>query len=258
MSEALQSVLNQNYKHWECIIVNDGSTDDTETVAAKFLTVDSRFKYINKLNGGLSSARNEGIRNAAGEFILPLDADDIIGKEYAKLAVGLLIKCEDVKLVYCNAEKFGAEKGKWQLPDFDYEALLKGNMIFCSAVFRKKDCIAADMYDESMKIGLEDWEFWIRLLNENSKVIKLDGSLFFYRIKNQSMNTTLSKSADDIKYYIYLKHVDIYRRFFKSPIALAEENAKLKSMYKDSLDYKLGNKMINPFRRILSLFKTSK
>jgi glycosyltransferase involved in cell wall biosynthesis len=67
LSEALQSVILQSYSNWECIIVNDGSTDNTENVALKFQEDDERFRYIKKENGGLSSARNHGLSVINGE-----------------------------------------------------------------------------------------------------------------------------------------------------------------------------------------------
>lgn len=87
LPEALQTVLEQTYQNWECIIVNDGSPDNTELVAKEWLAKDSRFKYIYKENGGLSSARNVGIENSKGEFILPLDADDKISNNYLEECV---------------------------------------------------------------------------------------------------------------------------------------------------------------------------
>ena len=86
LDECLQPVLDQTYTDWECIIVNDGSPDHTEEVAKKWLKKDPRFKYIHKENGGLSSARNAGITQAKGEWVLPLDADDKIGNLYLELA----------------------------------------------------------------------------------------------------------------------------------------------------------------------------
>ena len=80
LSETLNSVLNQTYPYWECIIVNDGSTDNTKEVAALFCQKDNRFHYIEKENQGPSIARNTGINASQGEFILPLDADDIIAQ----------------------------------------------------------------------------------------------------------------------------------------------------------------------------------
>ena len=78
LDECLQPVLDQTYTDWECIIVNDGSPDHTEEVAKKWLEKDNRFRYIYKENGGLSSARNAGIREAKGEWIQFLDSDDKI------------------------------------------------------------------------------------------------------------------------------------------------------------------------------------
>jgi len=80
LPDALGSVLAQTFPYWECIIVNDGSPDNTGRVAQEWLAMDGRFKYIEKENGGLSSARNAGLKVALGEYIQFLDADDILEK----------------------------------------------------------------------------------------------------------------------------------------------------------------------------------
>ena len=87
LPETLDSLIAQDYRDWEGIIVNDGSLDNTEEVALTYLKKDRRLKYIKKENGGLSSARNCGIEHASGEFILPLDSDDIIKPEYLSKAI---------------------------------------------------------------------------------------------------------------------------------------------------------------------------
>ena len=74
--KSIESVLSQTYSDWELLIVNDGSTDGSETLVQRFLLY-SRIKLLNKKNGGVSSARNEGIRDAHGDWILFLDADDL-------------------------------------------------------------------------------------------------------------------------------------------------------------------------------------
>ena len=81
LDECLQSVLDQTYQNWECIIVNDGSPDNTEEIALQWTAKDPRFTYLKKENGGLSSARNAGIEVAQGEWIQFLDCDDKIDKE---------------------------------------------------------------------------------------------------------------------------------------------------------------------------------
>jgi len=73
---ALDSVLAQTYRDWECIIVDDGSTDDTAAVADVYVRRDPRFRYIHQANRGLAGARNTGVRNARGDGIQFLDADD--------------------------------------------------------------------------------------------------------------------------------------------------------------------------------------
>ena len=100
LPETLDSLIAQNYKNWEGIIVNDGSPDNTEEIALAYLEKDQRFKYFSKENGGLSSARNYGVKHASGEFILPLDSDDIIKPEYLEKAIEAFEKEPHLKLVW--------------------------------------------------------------------------------------------------------------------------------------------------------------
>ena len=78
LPETLDSVLLQTYSNWECIIVNDGSPDNTDEVVERYVNQDTRFKYVKQQNRGLSTARNIGIERSRGEYILPLDADFVI------------------------------------------------------------------------------------------------------------------------------------------------------------------------------------
>lgn len=78
LGETLRSVLNQTYTHWECILVDDGSTDNTAVIANKYCEKDIRFRYFLKKNQGVSTARNFGIEKSKGDFVIFLDADDIL------------------------------------------------------------------------------------------------------------------------------------------------------------------------------------
>ena len=101
LAEALESVLNQTHQVWECIIVNDGSPDNTEEVAMEWCKKDTRITYLKKANAGLSAARNSGIAIAQAEFILPLDADDKLGYNYISLALKEFELDSTIKVVYC-------------------------------------------------------------------------------------------------------------------------------------------------------------
>lgn len=213
LDECLQSALNQTYKNWECIIVNDGSTDNTAEISKKWTEKDTRFFYFEKENGGVSSARNYGINNSKGNYILPLDGDDYISDNYLEICVDELDKNPNLKLVYGKAEKFGVETGLWNLPNYSFDFLLLINIIFCTAMYRKTDFEQLGGYDENMKHGLEDWEFWIRLLKKGGEVKRNLTCVFYYRTKETSRNTDLYKVEQNINEsynYIFNKHRECY------------------------------------------------
>lgn len=231
LPEALQSVSDQSFSDWECIIVNDGSPDNTESVAKEWCNNDSRFKYLKKENGGLSSARNAGINMAKGEWILPLDADDKIGKDYLKLTIDVMATQPEPGIIYCKADYFGIKDGTWNLEPFDKRNFLIRNQIFCTAFFKKEDWSKVGGYDVNFRNGREDWEFWINLLKTTQKeVIRLDYTGFFYRIKERSMITEFISDKDkilDTEIKIYEKHKDIYSQYFGSYISLLNHNNQM-------------------------------
>ncbi|MGO4906198.1 glycosyltransferase family 2 protein [Flavobacterium sp. W20_MBD1_R3] len=211
LDEALQSVFEQIYMNWECIIVNDGSPDHTEEVTNKWVSKDSRFVYLKKENGGLSSARNAGIKIAKGAYILPLDADDRIASEYLDKAQIYFDK--DYKIIYCQAYFFGNRVEPWLLSDYSYEDILFNNQIFCSAFFKKSDWESVDGYDENLKYGREDWDFWLSILNKDCRVLRLDYVGFFYRQKDISMDVEINSNLEllqETENYIYKKHLKKY------------------------------------------------
>ena len=220
IDECLQSVLGQTYKNWECIIVNDGSPDNTEEVALRWVEKDARFIYLKKENGGLSSARNAGIEKAKGEWILPLDCDDKIGNQYLELASQQFNN--DYTIIYCEAEFFGDRIGKWELPEYNYNNLIQANIIYCSAFFKKNDWLNAKGYDEMLIFGREDWDLWLAILNVNSKVLRLNYIGFYYRRKENSMDVELNLDINKRTYsenYIYKKHLSKYLKYDENAIA---------------------------------------
>jgi glycosyltransferase involved in cell wall biosynthesis len=239
LAEALQSILDQTYTDWECIVVNDGSKDNTEEIAKLWMARDDRFKYIYQDNRGLSSARNTGIIKAQGEFILPLDADDKIAKDYIFLAIDAFKKDSSLKLVYCKAEKFGDEMGVWDLPFFSLENLARQNMIFCSALYRKQDWERVGGYDVNMIYGLEDYEFWIAVLKNGGSVCCLEKIGFYYRIKKSSMEKELNLEKKEFLYrYLSIKHSDFFVEQLGSFIYLNNLNIALKRTHDHNLKSK--------------------
>ena len=213
LDECLESVLAQTYKNLECIVVYDGSPDNTEEIMSFWIKKDERFIYLKKQNGGLAAARNSGILRSKGMFILPLDADDKISENYIEQAVDAILVSETHKLVYGRAFKFGYENEEWKLETYSFEKLKFNNMIYCTALFRKSDWEKIGGYDESGLLGWEDWDFWISLLKHGGEVIYIHDIIFYYRIKEESMIKSLVKNEEmmlEKKAYLFDKHRSIY------------------------------------------------
>jgi len=260
LPETLNSVLAQTTTNWECIIVNDGSTDDTETVAKEWAAKDERFKYIHQQNGGLSAARNTGIESAKGEYILPLDSDDLIGKEYIEKALKAFGADKNIKLVYCLANKFGAENKLWDLVPYTYQNLLINNCIFCSSVYRKSSWQQIGGYNIDFKKGYEDWEFWLRMLDKNSQVYQIPDVLFFYRIRLNSMLVTMQDTdIENARTVIFDRIPAVYKEHFGSYIKQLYEiktlNIEIEKL-KNSNSYKYGNRVLRPFSYLKKLLKS--
>ncbi len=208
--EALESVECQTYLNWECIVVDDGSTDNSKDIALSFCEKDNRFFYIYQENQGPSIARNFGIANSHGRFILPLDGDDKIHKNYVEQAASILNDNNEVKIVYCKAEFFGKASGEWKLEDYNEDLFLIRNCIFCTAMYRRTDYDKTRGYNSIMKEGLEDWEFWISMLELGGIVYKIPKVYFYYRIKEQSRNTDWESKIKMLYPRIMNIHSDMY------------------------------------------------
>lgn len=251
LAETLESVYKQTYINWECIIVNDGSKDNTKEISNKYCQKDSRFKYLEQNNQGLSSARNNGIRYSKGEYILPLDSDDLIGRTYIEKAIEIFKNNKDVKIVYCRAKLFGKMHGEWKLPQYNLENILGSNCIFCTAFYSRKDYDLTSGYNTNMKYGFEDWDFWLSIieLNPQCKVHQIDDILFFYRIRKRSMARLLNEEKlCYLRKTIWKNHVKLYSQNFYSPI----DSFEFKQI-KNSIEYKIGKLILTPIRYILNL-----
>lgn len=225
LPDALDSVLSQTYSNWECIIVDDGSSDNTKEVSKEYLNQDNRFYYIYQENAGLSAARNTGIKNSSGEYILPLDSDDKISPSYLEDSVPILQNNSDIKIVYCNAEYFGEKHGLWEVPDFSLSQILLGNMIVCTSLYRRSDYEKTTGYNSQMIYGWEDWDLWLSILETGGTAYRIPKANFFYRIRSGSMVRSLTdEQVQYLKNKIYLNHVSLYSKAFGSFIDICRIN----------------------------------
>jgi glycosyltransferase involved in cell wall biosynthesis len=245
--ESIQSVIGQTYTNWELIIVNDGSTDDTLKIANQFYS--HKIKIIDSDNFGVSSARNLGITNSSGKYIVPLDADNTLDKDFLSLCLKEFERNSNLKLVYTEANLFGGLTGLWNLPDYNYKTLLHYNMIDNCAVYLREDFNRVGGYRLNMVEGLEDWDFWIALLSiyTEDQVKKITTPLFNYRVSNSSRRSTLieTKKFDSMLQNIVYNNFEIY-------------NAHYSDIHNRIICYDYNNTMMRkwPVRLIISLLNT--
>lgn len=257
LPEALDSVSKQTYLNWECIIINDGSPDETETISLSYSHKDSRFKYIYQENKGVSSARNNGIAFSSGEYILPLDADDIIEPTYVEKAINHFINYPSTKLVYCKCDIFGINNFDAENDDYSFDDILWNCMIHCSSVFRRSDFDKTSGYNPEMDIGYEDWDFLLSFLEKDSIVYRIDEYLFHYRITSNSRNISADKQCDKLWIQIYHNHEELYAPYAERIIMykkMCEREKKHAIEIYNTPSYKLGYRILHPFAKIKRLF----
>ena len=257
IGECLDSVISQTFKDWECIIIDNCSTDNTSEIVKVYATNDSRIKYHYTDQKGVSLARNLAVKMSSGTYILPLDADDKINSSYITKAIAIMEKKPTISLVYCDAILFGSVNKKWILPEFNYREMLIENSIFSSALYKKSEFLTVNGYNTNMVEGFEDWDFWIKLLADDKKVIKINELLFYYRIKDNSRNSLLDHEKQlRLRTQIYNNHLELYNRYFVIP-ELLYSNYKLKQKYDtlfNSLTYRIGKIAASPLNFFKKLF----
>lgn len=192
LESCLDSLRTQHYSNREVLMIDDGSTDKTSGICAAFAASDPRFIYIRKENGGVSSARNLGLKRASGEWIAFADADDNVEPEmYTRLAEELergadLAVCgfysgESAEKPASNAEKLSGEEALRKLfTDYDFQ------MAVWNKLYRKEIIQAGDLaFDEDLTHG-EDGLFLCRYLRRCSQVAWIKEPLYRYRLTEGS------------------------------------------------------------------------
>ena len=193
LSDAIESALAQTV-NCEVIVVDDGSTDNSLAIAKSY-----PIRVIEQVNKGLASARNTGIMNAKGDWILLLDADDMLLENAVKKIEETIKKCPDADVIGLSLKTFGSSNQEIILmPNPTIEDFKTGNRLgYCSAI-KKEALLAVGGYSPRMVEGWEDYHLWFNLLSRGYKIVTIPEVLWLYRTKSNSMWTDSVKYSDKL------------------------------------------------------------
>ncbi len=228
LPRCLDSIIVQSFPDWECVLIDDGSKDDSGTICDEYAEKDKRFKVFHKENGGVSTARNVGIEKSKGEWITFVDADDYIGNNFL---IEFVTSINDNPSLILLTAFYTIQKGDTLLPPKRYslpdkqsskeylECLLSRDRVRIEVWGKlfKRSSLNSIRFSENLKIG-EDWFFLISYARENHGFIKnISFSSYYYVIREDSamrvigneiiqaeqMICELIKSDDEIYKYCF-------------------------------------------------------
>lgn len=232
IEETILSVQNQKYKNFECLILNDGSTDDSSEIIKQCISDDPRFSFFEQINKGLSASRNILIDKSKGKYIQFLDADDVLSPNKIFTQVKKLNECsqcklsytnfnfgeaEDIKNIKTNLDKLGLKKND-EISDFilrwETNLSIPPHCFLVDLNFIKENNIR---FDENLK-NHEDFDFWLELLYRKPLTIFLDEFLCTYRNTPNSMSKNMKAMGEGFLFVLdkHLKKNNSYQRVLKS------------------------------------------
>jgi glycosyltransferase involved in cell wall biosynthesis len=225
--EAIESILNQSFKDFELIIINDGSTDDSEIIINSIL--DKRIRYIkNDGNKGLIYTLNRGIEEATGVYIVRMDADDVslptrFEKQYAYMEQN-----PDVGACGTYAAYIGNRIGVWQYPVLDteirYRLMWGSSIIHPSAIIRKSVLTQHNIKYNEQYLAAEDYKLWVDIAKV-SKLYNIPEILLQYRTHNKQVTTTKISKMDNTKSKI------IFEQIVSAGVTLSEKDFDIISKF---------------------------
>ncbi|MCG3154499.1 MAG: hypothetical protein DKINENOH_01093 [bacterium] len=240
IAQTLDSVLEQTFQDWECLIVDDGSTDETFQVVKRCLDKDKRFRYhAHQSNQGLSAARNTGLKESKGKYIQILDADDVLEKRKIEIHATYLENHPEVDIVYGNVRYFRTENtgeklfGRWRnsgeapwMPETSgkgysvLETLVRRNIMVVNApLFRKSVFDDVGIFDEEL-YSRSDWDYWIRCAEKGKyfQYLEMPQTLALVRWHIASMSNEESGQKERILKSELLMRAKMMSRFSDSAL----------------------------------------
>jgi glycosyltransferase involved in cell wall biosynthesis len=260
IDEAVSSIYKQKYENIEIIIVDDGSKSRTKK---KLRSLQEKgIRVLTQSNSGPSAARNNGILNSKGEYIVTLDSDDYFEPEFIIKAITVLEKFPEVGLVTSCAilfSKSGIER-KVELNGGKPVDFLIQNGALASCMFRKRCWEDVGGYDEKLIQGYEDWDYNISVVKQGWKVKVIREFLFNYRIRLNSRNQVADDSHKyELMRYLYIKHKDVFIQNFDRMIEHLFKQMELleaeKIQLRKTTTYKVGDLILGPFKWLKDLIK---
>ena len=212
IAATLDSLGAQTYRHFEVLIVSDGDEAFPQDVLTGFCAQhpDIAVSLDVKPHSGLAATRNWAIERARGQYILPLDSDDLIAAIFLEKTVAVLESHPALSFVYTETLFFGEKNEIWAHVDFNPRLLLQQNLMTCTTLYRRDLWSALGGYNTNMEHGYEDWDFWIGAIEHGFRATNLHLPLFMYRRKKQSMLESRQQFDRLAKAQIVANHPTLY------------------------------------------------
>lgn len=208
LAEAIESAITQNEGKWnnkEVIVVDDGSTDNSLAIAKRYEGVG--VKIISQVNKGLASARNTGIMNAKGDWILLLDSDDILLPHALDEIQKVVVSHPEADIIAPSFKEFGERDREIILmPNPTLEDFKTGNRIGYFSAIKRSALLQVGGYSPRMDKGYEDYHLWFDLLKRGKLLITIPEILVHYRVKKESMYTESVKHHEELMNQIFKDH----------------------------------------------------
>jgi glycosyltransferase involved in cell wall biosynthesis len=261
IGETLDSVVAQTYENWECIVVDDGSTDSTEEVVAEYANRDSRFQYHRRPSDrgkGANSCRNYGFKKCKGEYVNWLDSDDIIDSNKIEMQITQLLKHDLATIAICrwgfftsNLEdadmetEFKVYKNFDTIVDFIDALALSGGFLPSHAYLISRDLVfQAGNWMESLVIN-QDAEFFARIFVKAGKVVFINNSNVYYR---KNIEDNVSNLATDLKMNHAILSWQLIENYFIIRFGESTRLVNISKKYLYQRIFKVNIKIINENR----------
>ena len=210
VERAVLSVFEQTDRSWEVVLVDDGSTDPLTVAALDRLAAWPRVRLIRQENKGLPGARNAGMNEANGEFLVPLDADDELEPEYLQAMTGRMEEEPGAAYGHCWGRYIGKMNAYWITRPFNSYQILLSNSILGCATIRADAWQSVGGYDESLIEGNEDWDLWLRFLEGGWAEVEIRRPMFRYRMHGHSMSLDTLAGFEDARLALRDRHPALY------------------------------------------------